>query len=47
MSKGGAEREGERALSRFCTVSPEPNTGLELMNCEIMNGAEIQSLTLN
>ena len=35
---GGAEREGNKefqAVSRLRTVSREPDTGLELMNCEI------------
>ena len=30
------ERERERILSRFCTVSPEPDAGLEPVNCKIM-----------
>ena len=29
MSWGGAEREGERILSRLHAVSTEPNVGLE------------------
>ena len=32
----GREREEERILSRLCTVSAEPNMGLEPTNCEIM-----------
>ena len=36
MNGGGAEREEERILSRLCTVSKEPDAGLELMNHEIM-----------
>ena len=46
MSRGGAEtergrerereRERERIPSRLCTISTEPNTGLDLINCEIM-----------
>ena len=39
MSRGGAEREGDmesEAVSRLCAVSTEPDTGLELTNCEIM-----------
>ena len=28
------ERQGERIPSRFCTASPELDTGLELTNCE-------------
>ena len=36
--QGGAEREKgrERIPSRLCTISEEPDAGLELMNCEIM-----------
>ena len=33
---GGAEREGDRILSRLHAVSTEPLGGLKLMNCEIM-----------
>ena len=39
MSRGGAEREGDtesEAGSRLWGVSTEPDTGLELMECEIM-----------
>ena len=36
MSRGGAEREGERIPSRPSIVSTEPDTGLEPMNCGIM-----------
>ena len=40
VSRGGAEREGERERaripSRLCTVSTEPDIGLEPTNCEIM-----------
>ena len=33
MSRGGAEREGDReSPKRFCTVSEQPNTGLDLSN---------------
>ena len=38
-SRGGAEREGDtksKAGSRLRAVSPEPDAGLELVNCEIM-----------
>ena len=35
-SRGEAEREGERILSKLHAVSAEPKVGLELMNCEIM-----------
>ena len=40
MSGGGAEREGEGISSRLCTVSTEPDAGLELTNCDIMALAE-------
>ena len=36
MTRGGAEREGERTPSRLLTVSAEPDVGLELMDGEIM-----------
>ena len=39
MSGGGAEREGDtdsEAGSRLQAVSTEPDTGLELIDCEIM-----------
>ena len=39
MSREGAEREGDtecEAGSRLRAVSTEPDTGLELMGCEIM-----------
>ena len=35
-SRGGAERGRERIPSRPCTVSTEPDAGLELTNCEIV-----------
>ena len=44
----GAEREGDtksKIGSRLQVVSTEPNAGLELMNCEIMNQAEVRHLT--
>ena len=48
-SEGGAESEGERERipSRLHTVSMEPDTGLDLMNCETMTCAEIKSWMLN
>ena len=48
-SRGGTERERERERipSRLSTVSMEAMVGLELMNCEIMTGAEIKSRMLN
>ena len=43
----GRERErGERIPSRLCTVSPEPDAGLEPTNCEIMTWAEVRCLTI-
>ena len=33
---GGEERKGERIPSKHCTVSAEPNAGLELVNREVM-----------
>ena len=35
-SRGGAEREGERIPSRLCTVSVEPDAGLDPTTHEIM-----------
>ena len=34
--QGREERKGERIPSRFHTVSTEPNSGLDLTNCEIL-----------
>ena len=39
MSGEGAEREGDtesKADFRLCAVSPEPDAGLELINCKIV-----------
>ena len=39
MNGGGAEREGDtesEAGSRFWAISPEPDAGLELTDCEIV-----------
>ena len=51
MSREGTEREGERIPSKLHAVSteptPPPNTGLDLINSDIMTGAEIKSQTLN
>ena len=33
MNRGGAEREGERILSRLHAVSVDPAVGLDLTNC--------------
>ena len=38
MNGGGSEREGDtesEAGSRLCSVSTEPDAGLELTDCEI------------
>ena len=32
----GKERGRQRIPSRLCTISTEPDAGLERMNCEIM-----------
>ena len=45
---GGAEREGDtesQAGYKLRTVSPEPDAGIEPVNCEIMTGAEVRCLT--
>ena len=45
---GGLEREGDtesEAGSRLWAVSTEPDTGLELVNHEIMTWAEVGHLT--
>ena len=34
--EGEVERKGDRIPSRLCTVSTEPDAGLEFMNREIM-----------
>ena len=39
MNRGGAEREGDiepETGSRLRAISPEPDTGLELTDCEIV-----------
>ena len=36
MIRGGAEEEEETIPSRLCAVSPEPDAGLELTNCEVV-----------
>ena len=44
----GREKEGDtesEAGSRLWAVSTEPDTKLELMNCEIMTWAEVGGLT--
>ena len=47
MSRGWAEREGERTSSSLRGVSLDLVMGLYLMNHEIMARAEIKSWTLN
>ena len=47
VSRRGVEREGDtesEAGSRLWAVSMEPDTGLELVNCEIMTWAEVWRL---
>ena len=47
-AKDGQRGRGrERIPSRLCAVGAETDEGLELMNCEIMTRAEIQSRRLN
>ena len=41
------ERERGRIPNRLYTVKTEPDTGLELTNCEIMTWAKIKSQMLN
>ena len=45
---GGVERQRvrEKIPSRPCTVSAEPDGGLEPLNCEIMTRAKIKSQVL-
>ena len=48
MNRGGADREGDTESetgSRLWAVSTEPDTGLELTDCEIMTWAEVGRLT--
>ena len=48
MNGGGAEREGDtesEAGSRLWAISPEPDAGLKLMDCEIVTWAEVGRLT--
>ena len=45
VSRGGAQREGDRIGSRLQAVSTGPNAGLELMSCEIMTRADVRRLT--
>ena len=47
-SWGGTEREGDtesEAGSRLWAISTDPNTGLELTNCEITTWTEVRRLT--
>ena len=36
VGEGQGERERERSPSRVCSVSPEPDVGLEPMNSEMV-----------
>ena len=48
VSKRGAEREGDtrsETVSRLWAVSTKPDTGIELMNVEIITGAKIRHFT--
>ena len=45
--EGERERERERIPSRLCTVSTEPEVGLELTNGELMTQAETKSGMFN
>ena len=48
QGRGGEEREGDtesEACSRLQAVSTEPDTGLELPNCEVMTWAEVGCVT--
>ena len=48
MNGGGAEREGDtesEAGSRLRAISPEPDTGLEPADREIVTRAEVGRLT--
>ena len=47
ISRGGTQREREGIPSRLCTVIPEPDSGLEPTNCEIMTCAETKRWTLD
>ena len=42
MSRGGADREGQRIQTRLCLDSREPDAGLKLMNLEIMTRAKVR-----
>ena len=43
----GEREESQRIPCRLCTVSTEPNSGLKLINREIMTRAEVKSWVLN
>ena len=45
--KQGRGRNRERIPSRLLDISVEPESGLELTNCEITTRAEIRSRPLN
>ena len=47
MTGGEVERERERESPKWLSaISAEPDVGLELMNCEIMTWAKIESQIL-
>ena len=43
MQGRGRERGRERISSSLCTVSAEPEVGLEVMNCEIKTQTKIKN----
>ena len=45
--EGQRERKRARIPRRLLTVSADPNTGLELVNLEIMMGDKVKSRMLN
>ena len=46
-NRGGTKKRGrQRILSRFHTVSTEPNVGLKIINHELMTWAQTKSWTL-
>ena len=47
MSRGGAEREGEKESQAASALSAEPDAGLGLTNCETPTPTEIKSRLLN
>ena len=47
QERKGWREQRERIPSRFCAVSTEPHTGLNLTNFEIVTRAKIKSQMLN